>query len=106
MSLVFRRSLSLLACLVSSCSLLLVPPLCSSGGTGWRLASALFAIIVAMRVSCVYHAYVIWRLAPRFACVPSVSIAPLPRHGWRGGELVPLLLASFGFLPSAALISV
>lgn len=46
-----------------------------------------------------------WLLAHRFAYVPPVSIAPLPRHGRRGGELMSPLLASFGSLLSAALVS-
>lgn len=35
-----------------------------------------------------------------------LPIAPLHRHGWRGGELVPSSLAFFGFLPSTVLVSV
>ena len=48
------------------------------------------AVIVRLRV-------------PRFACVPSAS-RPAPRHGRRGGERRFSMLASFGFLPSAALV--
>lgn len=44
-----------------------------------------------------------WLLAHRFACVPPVSIAPLPRHDWRGEERCHrcLLLSDFYRLPLA-----
>lgn len=101
----FRRlPRCLLACLVSSrFPICLVPLLCSSGGTGWRLASALFAFIVVMRVSCVCH----------MAAGSSVRLLPVrpsprcsTRMAGRGTAVRLSLLASFGFLPSAALVSV
>lgn len=69
---------SLLACLVSSYHL---PVPCRPASllvrrNAWRYASALFAIAAVVRMSCGG-----WLLAPRFAYVPPVSIAPLPRHG-------------------------
>lgn len=101
----FRRSLSLLACLVPSCSLarlasLLVSLLVGRDGSAMGVGSGCDyggrADVVRMSFGCLLLGSLALRL----------PIAPLPRHGWRGGERVPSLLASFGFLPSAALVSV
>ena len=94
-----RRSLPSYLPRVLSLFHLPVPPLYPLGGTAWRWASA--------ACDCDGHAAVVRLRVPRFAYAPPIlPIAPLHRHGWRGGERMASLLASFGFLPSAAFVSV
>ena len=98
----FRRSLFLLACLVSSCSLARPASLPASllvGRDAWRYASALFAITAVMRMSCGCRADVVRRLA---AC-SSVRLRPVrlsPRSldtvgGEGSGCRLCLLLSDF-----------
>lgn len=91
---VVRRSLSLLARLMSSCSLLPIPLLYSSGETldDVRASDACdycgCADVMWMSCGCVFLGSL---------CSPS-AYRPAARHGWRGGERMSSLLASFGFL--------
>lgn len=85
----------LLACLVSS-RLSSCLSTRRAGRLGdWRCLLAI-ADVVRMSCGCVFLGSL---------CSPSVH-RPAARHGWRGGERRFSLLASFGFLPSAALVSV
>lgn len=94
----------LLACLVfSRFPICLVPPLYSPGGTIWRCASALFAITTIVWMSCDGRAAAGSSVRLRHAC-PSPRCST--RMAGRGAEVRLSLLASFGFLPSAALVSV
>lgn len=101
----FRRlPRCLLACLVSSCHLARFASLLASLLVG-RDGSAMGVGSVcdyggradAVRISC-------GCLLFGSPCSPS-AYRPASRHGWRGGERRSSLLASFGFLPSTALVS-
>ena len=95
----------LLACLVSSrFHICLVPPLYSPVGTAWRCASALFAITAGVRMSCRCRATAAAcsSVRLRLVCLSPRSIDT----GGGEGSMASSLLASFGFLPSAALVSV
>ena len=98
MSSSFRRSLFLLACLVSSCSLARPASLPASllvGRDAWRYASALFAITAVMRMSCRCRADVVRLLAHRFAYAPP-AYRPVPstRMAGRGAGRCRCLLLS------------
>lgn len=98
MSSSFRRlPRCLLACLVSSCRLLPVPPLYSPGGTVRRWASALLD-------DCGVHtASVVRLLVPRFA-LRSVCLSPRPstRVAGRGADVVREVVVACFFRVSPA----